>query len=125
MLSRAFPTGQFESGFGLAQFAWSPTARRGPLGARLTCNRESGRPGTRLSRASASSAVTWEGVTVKTIRAVFEALGASVSITPCWQGAELDRLLDEEHALLAGRFSQVLKKYGWEVETEVSYSRYG
>jgi transcriptional regulator with XRE-family HTH domain len=66
-----------------------------------------------------------EGVSVKSLRAVFEALGASVSITPFWEGAGLDRLLDEEHALLAGRFSQVLQKYGWTVETEVSYSRYG
>ena len=66
-----------------------------------------------------------EGVTVKALRTVFEALGASVSITAYWEGAALDRLLDEEHALLAGRFSQVLQKYGWAVETEVSYSRYG
>ena len=66
-----------------------------------------------------------EGVTVKTLRTVFEALGASVSITPFWNGAALDRLLDEEHALLAGRFSQILTKYGWTVETEVSFSRYG
>jgi transcriptional regulator with XRE-family HTH domain len=66
-----------------------------------------------------------QGVTVKVLRTVFEALGASVSITPFWEGAALDRLLDEEHALLGGRFSQVLQKHGWAVETEVSYSRYG
>jgi transcriptional regulator with XRE-family HTH domain len=66
-----------------------------------------------------------DGLTVKTLRTVFEALGASVSITPFWEGAALDRLLDEEHALLAGRFSQILQKHGWTVETEVSYSRYG
>jgi transcriptional regulator with XRE-family HTH domain len=66
-----------------------------------------------------------EGVTVATIRRAFGALGASVSVTPYFQGATMDRLLDEDHALLAGRFSQTLRKYGWSVETEVSYSRYG
>jgi transcriptional regulator with XRE-family HTH domain len=66
-----------------------------------------------------------DGVTVATIRTLFGALGASVSVTAFWQGATLDRLLDEDHALLAGRFSQILQRYSWAVETEVSYSRYG
>jgi transcriptional regulator with XRE-family HTH domain len=63
-----------------------------------------------------------QGVTVATIRRAFGALGASVSVTPYFQGATMDRLLDEDHALLAGRFSQTLRNYGWTVETEVSYS---
>lgn len=42
-----------------------------------------------------------------------------------WRGGALDRLLDERHALIAGEAARQMRLLGWNVETEVTYSRYG
>jgi transcriptional regulator with XRE-family HTH domain len=55
----------------------------------------------------------------------FAAMGARVVVIAQWNGAALDRLLDEGHALLTGLTSAYLRARGWQVELEVSFSEYG
>lgn len=55
----------------------------------------------------------------------FAALGAQLRLMAWWRGAAVDRLLDERHALLVGAVVSLLKKFGWLVEVEVSFSDYG
>lgn len=62
---------------------------------------------------------------VGTLRSIATALDADLVISIRWRGAELDRLLDEGHAALAGRVARMLEDLGWEVHPEVSYSVYG
>ena len=66
-----------------------------------------------------------DDLSIRTIRAVFAALGATGTLDVRWKGGELDRLLDEGHAALGGSFVSVLARVGWETAVEVSYSHYG
>jgi hypothetical protein len=59
------------------------------------------------------------------IRRCIEALDATFELTPRWRGAELDRLLDEEHSALQAAWKTRLEAWGWLVLTEVSFNRYG
>jgi hypothetical protein len=59
------------------------------------------------------------------IRAHFAKLGATVRVTAWWNGATLDRLLDERHARVVEIAVRRLQRYGWSVQTEVSFSEYG
>lgn len=59
------------------------------------------------------------------IEAHFARLGASVRVTVWWNGALLDRLLDERHAGLVERTIGVLRAHGWRTETEVTFSKWG
>jgi transcriptional regulator with XRE-family HTH domain len=52
----------------------------------------------------------------------FGALGATVEIVVKWGGAELDRLLDESHALLVGLVVEEVRRLGWVVFVEVSFA---
>lgn len=60
--------------------------------------------------------------TVATLRALFTALEARLQLTPSWRGAELDRLLDSEHAAIVARLAQRLEQAGWRVLIEITYS---
>jgi hypothetical protein len=42
-----------------------------------------------------------------------------------WRGGELDRLLDADHAALEAAGKRWLSRLGWQVEAEVTFSRYG
>ncbi len=42
-----------------------------------------------------------------------------------WNGAELDRLLDERHATVLERGATVVSSYGWAVLNEVTFADYG
>ena len=64
-------------------------------------------------------------LSIRTVRAVASALGADASLELRWRGGEVDRLLDREHAALVGLTVELLTRCGWEVATEVTYSRYG
>lgn len=66
-----------------------------------------------------------ETVSLRTLRQVLAALDAVVLLQVQWRGAALDRLLDEEHAALVGMLAKRLRELGWQVEIEVTYSRYG
>jgi len=59
------------------------------------------------------------------IERCFAVFGAGVRMTVWWRGAGIDRLLDENHALLVGSVVALLKRVGWLVEIEVSFSEYG
>lgn len=63
-----------------------------------------------------------EEVLVGQLRRSFEALGARLDLVASFRGAELDRLLDEVHARLAGAVVDLLERRGWIVKVEVSYS---
>jgi len=65
------------------------------------------------------------GITVGTLTAVFEAVGARVEIRPLWRGAAMDRLLDEGHARLSGQTLKLLRGWGWDTQVEVSFAHYG
>jgi transcriptional regulator with XRE-family HTH domain len=63
-------------------------------------------------------------MTIGTIRTVFATVGADLIIGVRWRGGDLDRLLDEGHAALAGAIARRLEADGWEVRLEVTYSVY-
>lgn len=65
------------------------------------------------------------GITVGTLTAVFEAVGARVKIRPLWHGAAMDRLLDEGHAHLSGQTLKLLRGRSWETDVEVSFAHHG
>jgi hypothetical protein len=62
---------------------------------------------------------------VATVRRCLGVLEAQLVLLPRWRGAQLDRLLDEDHAALAAAWKARLERWGWLVRAEVSYSRYG
>lgn len=57
--------------------------------------------------------------------AIARALDADVLISVRWRGGELDRLLDEGHAVVLGHVAELLRTFGWITESEVTYSLYG
>jgi transcriptional regulator with XRE-family HTH domain len=67
----------------------------------------------------------WESLAFGRIVAIADALGARLDVTPHWQGAGLDRLLDEGHARLVGLVSNVIDEWGWVTRVEVTYSEFG
>jgi hypothetical protein len=64
-------------------------------------------------------------VSLRTVRRILAALDASVGVAVRWRAGSLDRLLDEDHALLVDRVAGLLRAGGWSVETEVTYAHYG
>jgi transcriptional regulator with XRE-family HTH domain len=66
-----------------------------------------------------------ETASLRLIRRVSAALEANVLLEMRWHGAALERLLDEDHARLAGQVAAELSRLGWAVQPEVSYSVYG
>ena len=54
------------------------------------------------------------GMPYQTIRNVFAALGARFDGGVSWRGGELDRLLDERHAVLVGQAAAIYRAHGWE-----------
>lgn len=60
-----------------------------------------------------------------TIEAIAHGLGVRLDLRLLWNGAELDRWLDEGHAALGAAVKRRLERWGWLVRVEVSYSRYG
>lgn len=66
-----------------------------------------------------------DGLTIRSLRRVFEVFDAEVVVVVRWRGGELDRLVDRRHAVLAGRLAARLAGLGWEVVPEVSYSEFG
>jgi transcriptional regulator with XRE-family HTH domain len=64
-------------------------------------------------------------LTIATVREVLSAADARLRVTATWNGASLDRLLDERHAALVERALRHLRRYGWRTEVEVTFSEYG
>ena len=64
-------------------------------------------------------------VQTRTVRAAFRGVGASADWEIRWRGGAIDRLLDERHAALAGAVTRLLRRGGWQVIPELTYSEYG
>ena len=60
-----------------------------------------------------------------TTRAGSAALDAQADIRVSWNGAALDRLLDQRHAGLVELTARRLRARGWTVVAEVSFSHFG
>lgn len=65
------------------------------------------------------------GLTLSVIRRCLEALDASLDLNARWGGAELDRLLDEQHSWLQAAWKARLERWEWVVIPEASFNRYG
>lgn len=63
--------------------------------------------------------------TVSTLRAVFRAMEADLTLATRWRGGELDRLLDEDHSWLVAAVVELLRSDGWVPLVEVTFSEYG
>ena len=80
-----------------------------------------------LSQASISRAERGhlQVLSVRAVRRICGALEVSLELTPRWRGADLDRLLDQDHAELLGAVATFLHRHGWTVAVEVTYARFG
>jgi transcriptional regulator with XRE-family HTH domain len=67
----------------------------------------------------------FDQLTLRTIRRIFAALDARLLIAPRWHGAELERLLDEDHSVVVASVARRLESFGWIAELEVTYSEFG
>lgn len=56
---------------------------------------------------------------------VLAALGARLSVRVLWQGEELDRVLDRDHASLAEQMIMLLTRHGWASVPEATFQVYG
>jgi hypothetical protein len=56
---------------------------------------------------------------------LFEALDARLQLAPQWRGAELERLLDADHAAIVAQVVRRLELFGWSTLVEVTYSEFG
>jgi transcriptional regulator with XRE-family HTH domain len=59
------------------------------------------------------------------LRRVLGALDARGVLEVRWRGGAVDRLLDEDHAAMAGEIVASLAAFGWSTALEVTYARYG
>lgn len=57
----------------------------------------------------------------RTIERILEALGARLNVRVLWQGEELDRLLDRDHATIVEMVVRRLGQLGWVVAPEVTF----
>ncbi len=64
-------------------------------------------------------------LTLRQTRALFTAVEARIELVARWRGADLERLLDEAHAAVAGGGAHHLERYGWTTALEVTYSEFG
>ncbi|HEX5824681.1 MAG TPA: helix-turn-helix transcriptional regulator [Candidatus Limnocylindrales bacterium] len=66
-----------------------------------------------------------EGITIGSLVRAAHALGADLDVRLRWRGEQLDRLLDEAHSALVDAMVARLKRLGWAVDVEVSFSIWG
>ncbi len=67
----------------------------------------------------------WDALAIRTVRRVFAVVDARLEATVTWRAGLLDRLLDEGHAVLVGRMTELLRAAGWSVSVEVTFSAFG
>jgi hypothetical protein len=63
--------------------------------------------------------------TIGTLRRVFAPLEARIDLHPSWRGADLERLLDADHAAIEEALARRIEGNDWQVLIEVTYSIYG
>ncbi len=61
----------------------------------------------------------------RAVEAIAGALGARFDGRLAWNGPDLDRLLDAEHAALQAVTKGQLERWGWATRVEVSFNRFG
>ena len=66
-----------------------------------------------------------EGVTVGALVRAARALDADIDLRLWWRGGALDRLADAAHAAIVEAIVALLRRRGWFVEVEVSFSIWG
>jgi transcriptional regulator with XRE-family HTH domain len=66
-----------------------------------------------------------EGMSVRSLRSICAALEVRLLFTPSWRGGEIDRLLDEAHEVVTSATVRLLRRLGWQVVVELTFSRYG
>lgn len=62
---------------------------------------------------------------LSTVDRILNALGASFTARVAWNGTEVDRLLDADHAGLTAAVKARLERWAWIVRAEVSFNHYG
>jgi len=62
---------------------------------------------------------------VDAVRRIGVALDIGLPFDPRWRGADLARLLDEDHAALVENVVRFLRENAWEVTVEYSFNHYG
>ena len=80
-----------------------------------------------LSRDVVSRAERGElgGITLQSLTRLAAALGGTLAVDLRWQGADLDRLIDRDHAQLQDLCAQRLEVLGWLVRSEVTFNHFG
>jgi len=64
-------------------------------------------------------------MTLRALDGMTEALGAVLVTEVRWHGADLDHLIDRDHAALEAAVVPRLERDGWEVRVEVSFNHFG
>lgn len=64
-------------------------------------------------------------MSLRVLEHIVRKLGGDLVVLVRWQGADLDRLIDERHARVVERVVRLLRSLGWEVIVEVSFSIHG
>lgn len=67
----------------------------------------------------------FERLSLATLRRCLAVLEVRLDLVPSWRGAELARLLDEDHAAIQSVWKSRLERWGWQVWVEVSFNRFG
>lgn len=65
------------------------------------------------------------GMTVAVACRLFAAVGARLQLNASWDGAAIDRLLDERHAAIVEAVAKYLRARGWTVVAEISFAHFG
>ncbi|MEO7294621.1 MAG: hypothetical protein ABIZ57_00635 [Candidatus Limnocylindria bacterium] len=66
-----------------------------------------------------------ERLTVRSLRRIAAPLEIRLPLAPSWNGGEVDRLRDRDHARLVEEVVTVLRHEGWEVIVEYTFSHFG
>lgn len=90
--------------------------RQDDLGRRAGLSRDT------VSRAESGAL---DGLTIGSLSRLVDALDATLAVEIRWQGADLDRLIDLDHAHLQEAAARRLASHGWMVQAEVSFNHYG
>lgn len=77
-----------------------------------------GRSASEISRIERGAA---HRVSIRTLERILEALGARLYVRVPWQGEELDRLLDRDHARIVERLIALLTHHGWTTIPEATF----
>jgi transcriptional regulator with XRE-family HTH domain len=114
-MASAHPPGMDDARFGSA-------VRAVRIRQRLTQDAVARRAGVGTTTVSSIERGHLEGLTIRTLRHVLRALGMSPSLDVRWRGSDLERLMDEAHALLVREVVTRLTSLGWEVRPEHSFN---